>query len=131
MWDIWSEWILYFTSGFEIKWNLILFNNAECVVGLHGGGFANIVFCKPGTKVVELRNSSAGPVIENLAKKNNLNYKSIIIGKENLTESKSIVTEDIKGQTLSLSIEVNKYGFAHQQGHIEIPISSLSKLLEN
>ena len=24
-----------------------LFNNAECVVGLHGGGFANISFCNP------------------------------------------------------------------------------------
>ena len=46
-----------------------IFNNAECIVGLHGGGFGNIVFCKPGTKVIELRSSSAGPVIENLAKK--------------------------------------------------------------
>ena len=100
-------------------------------MGLHGGGFANIVFCKPGTKVIELRNSSAGPVIGNLAKKNNLNYKSIIIGEDNLTESKSIITEDIKGQTLTLPIEVNKYDFAHQQGHIEVPISSLNKILGN
>ena len=53
-----------------------LFHNAECIVGLHGGGFGNIVFCKPGTKVIELRSSYAGPVIENLAKKNDLNYHS-------------------------------------------------------
>ena len=31
-----------------------LFQNAECIVGLHGGGFGKIVFCKHGTKIVEL-----------------------------------------------------------------------------
>jgi capsular polysaccharide biosynthesis protein len=86
-----------------------LFHNAEYIIGLHGGGFANLAFCKPGTKVIEFRSSTAGQVVENLAKKNNLNYNSII------TEAKQIY----------------KYNFPTQQGHVEIPISSLSKLLEN
>ena len=30
------------------------FYNADCVVGLHGAGFANISFCRPGTKIIEL-----------------------------------------------------------------------------
>lgn len=31
-----------------------LFAQAEMVVGSHGSGFANLVFCSPGTKVVEI-----------------------------------------------------------------------------
>ena len=86
-----------------------LFYNADCIVGLHGGGFANLAFCKPGTKVVELTNIDAGTAIENLAKKNDLNYNSITVE----------------------ATQTNKYNFASQQGHIEIPISSLNKILEN
>tara|TARA_B100000315_G_scaffold254144_1_gene294546 strand:- start:168 stop:1286 length:1119 start_codon:yes stop_codon:yes gene_type:complete len=86
-----------------------LFYNADCIVGLHGAGFANTVFCQPRTKIVELRSFSAGPVIENLAKKNNLNYHSII------TEAK----------------QSHKYNYPNQQGSIQIPIPSLNKILEN
>ena len=86
-----------------------LFHNADYIVGLHGAGFANLAFCKPGTKVIEFRSSTAGQVVENLAKKNNLNYNSII------TEAKQIY----------------KYNFPTQQGHVQIPISCLSKILED
>ena len=84
-----------------------LFHNAECIVGLHGGGFANIVFCKPNTKIIELRSLGPGAPIENLAKKNNLNYTSLAV----------------KGER---SPEVN---FPNQQGVIHIPINNLSDLL--
>ena len=95
----------------EIKFSeqVDLFHNADYIVGLHGAAFANLAFCKPGTKVIEFRSSTAGQVIENLAKKNNLNYNSII------TEAKHIY----------------KYNFPTQQGHVQIPISSLNKILEN
>ena len=86
-----------------------LFYNANCVVGLHGAGFANTVFCKEKTKVIELRSTNAGPVIENLAKKNYLNYHSII------SEPK----------------QVSEYNFSNQQGQINIPIDSLKKILLN
>jgi len=86
-----------------------LFYNADCIVGLHGGGFANLAFCKPGTKVIELTHGNAGTAIENLAKKNDLNYNSISV------EAK----------------QIENYNFASQQGHIEIPISSLNKILED
>ena len=95
----------------EIKFSeqVDLFYNADCIVGLHGAGFANLVFCKPGTKVIELRSPDAGYVIANLAKKNNLNHSSII------AEAK----------------HSRRYNFPNQQGHIQIPISSLAKILEN
>ena len=95
----------------EIKFieQVDLFYNAECIVGLHGAGFANVVFCKPGTKVVELRSVNAGPVIGNLAKVNDLNYHSII------TTAK----------------QIHKVNYQSQQGSIQLPITSLSKVLEN
>lgn len=31
-----------------------LFHQAECVIGPHGAGLTNLVFCRPGTKVVEI-----------------------------------------------------------------------------
>ena len=93
----------------HFKEQVNLFHNAECIVGLHGGGFGNIVFCKPGTKIVELKSSSAGYVIKNLAKKNDLNYISL--------EAKAK--------------EIYKFEFPNQQGSIHIPISRLSKVIEN
>jgi len=85
-----------------------LFYNAECVVGLHGGGFGNITFCKPGTKIIELKSLTAGNVIKNLAEKNKLNYHSI--------------AAEPKGK---------EFDFALQQGSIHIPLSKLSKMLES
>ena len=78
-----------------------LFNNIDQVVGLHGAGFANIVFCKPGTKVLELKPNMAGDVIKNLAKTNSLDYSSISIASD--TEIKN------------------------QQGLINIPLDELRK----
>jgi len=86
-----------------------LFYNSECIIGLHGAAFANLAFCKSGTKIIELKSSTAGLVIENLAKKINLDYNSIVSEAEHTIQ----------------------YGFPTQQGHIKVPVSSLKKILEN
>ncbi len=83
-----------------------LFNKVEVVTGLHGSGFANIIFCKSGTRVIEFRNSSSGPIIGNIAEKNSLNYSPIIVQTKNID-------------------------FGLQQGHINISIQELSKLLKD
>jgi len=93
----------------KFKEQVDLFNNAECVVGLHGGGFGNISFCKPYTKVVELKSLTAGDAIKNLAKKNKLNYNSI--------ESESQ--------------EIRKFNFPTQQGSIHVPLDKLKKILKD
>ena len=82
------------------------FNNAECIIGLHGGGFANISFCKSNTQLIELRTEKAGTVIENLAKKNNLNYDSLVLKPENSDYDK-------------------------QSGHVKIPIDILERKINN
>ena len=64
-----------------------LFNSAENVAGLHGAGFANIIFCKPNTKILELRTKYTGKVIENLAIKSSLNFNKIEIEPENIDAS--------------------------------------------
>ena len=42
-------------SNLNFKNQISIFNNAEIIVGPHGAGFANLVFCKKNTKVIELR----------------------------------------------------------------------------
>ena len=55
-----------------------IFENADSIVGLHGAGFANIVFSKPGTKLLEIQSLTAGNACANLAKKCKLTYQNII-----------------------------------------------------
>ncbi len=79
-----------------------MFNKAENIVGLHGGGFANIIFCNPNTKILELRTANTGQIIENLAIKNNLNFSKLEIKPKNIDAS-------------------------DQQGHIYVDIKELQK----
>jgi capsular polysaccharide biosynthesis protein len=81
-----------------------LFFNAKVVVGLHGAGFANIPFCKPGTKVIEFKNSEEVKQYENLAKKNDLNYNCIV------SKPASLISNN-------------------QQGHIHISLNKIKGIL--
>ena len=79
-------------EGFEfLKLNKIrfidqvkIFNSAEIILGIHGAGFSNIVFCQKNTKVVEIRSTHTGKMYENLAINNKLNYDKIIYQPTNL-----------------------------------------------
>ncbi len=72
-------------DGFEsVKLNQIslknqiqTFKNAEVIVGLHGAGFSNLIFCRPNTNIIELKPAGAGLMYANLAEKCKLNYKVI------------------------------------------------------
>lgn len=63
-----------------------IFNNANYIVGSHGAGFANLVFCRPGTQVLELRFNNVDHIFKNLSKSVKLNYSSIL-GKTKKTVS--------------------------------------------
>ena len=93
-------------GNFHFKEQIEIFNNAEIIVGLHGSGFANLSFCKPGTKVIELKSQTAGKVIEHLALTNQLIYKSI-------------------------SCEATKFKGSHQFGHIEVSINLLEEIINS
>ena len=82
-----------------------IFYNAKEVVGLHGAGFANIVFCKPNTKILELRSNSAGDMFKNLALSNKLIYNDI-------------------------SLDPKTINYNNQAGDIEIDINLLNSILK-
>lgn len=59
----------------QIKW----LSEADSVVGLHGAGLANLVFCRPGTKVVEITSDVwPNPCFQNLAKLSQLPYARVV-----------------------------------------------------
>jgi len=101
-------------NGFKIiklgdlhfKDQVLTFNNADIIVGLHGAGFANLAFCKPDAKIIELRSQTAGKMIENLAIKNKLFYKS-------------------------LNCETNKFYHSNQFSHINVPIKKLEEFIKD
>ena len=92
-------------KDFHFKDQVKIFNNAEIVIGLHGAAFANLCFCKPGTKVIELGTATTGKMIENMAAINELTHKSI-------------------------SCIPSKYEY-NQSGHINVSIDLLKKTIEN
>jgi capsular polysaccharide biosynthesis protein len=93
----------------SFKEQVNLFYNAECVVGLHGAGFANLVFSKEGTKVIELRSFTSGDSIKNISRKNNFVYNPIVV------ESK----------------QTHNTNHPMQQGSHKIPIDDLITKIES
>ena len=70
-----SKYQLTKLSFFE---QVYLFRNAEVIVGAHGAAFANLVFCKPKTKVIEIRPCiHPNTVYESISYINDLNYQLI------------------------------------------------------
>nr|MBX2884475.1 glycosyltransferase family 61 protein [Granulosicoccus sp.] len=51
-----------------------LFASASVVLGPHGAGFSNIVFCQPGTKVIELFNAHIVPCFHVISEQSDLEH---------------------------------------------------------
>jgi len=90
-------------SDYHFDDQVKLFNGAECIVGLHGAGFSNIVFCNPNTRIIEFQSDTAGEMFENLSKSNNLRYENISVKPKTILEN-------------------------NQLGDIEIPIKTLERM---
>ena len=60
-----------------------LFHNAKIVIGAHGAGLCNLIFCNPKTKVIEFSNKEFKcDVFKNICNINNLDYYKLISEKE-------------------------------------------------
>ncbi len=45
---------IYKPELLSFKKQIDLFNNSGLIIGAHGAAFSNIIFCKPGTKIIEI-----------------------------------------------------------------------------
>ncbi len=62
-------------SGLSFEEQVRLFNSAEVIVSPHGAGLANLVFCKEGTKIIEIFSKGwVGTMYYDLAQKLGLEY---------------------------------------------------------
>ena len=65
-------------SNLDFKDQINIFNTAKVIIGPHGAGFANLVFCKNSTKVIELKpKNHPNRVYERISCINKLNHKII------------------------------------------------------
>jgi len=78
------------SQGFRIlklsKLNFIdqinIFNNSKIIIGPHGAGLVNLVFCNKKTKVIEIKpHDHPNKVYERISKINKLNYKLLKLKK--------------------------------------------------
>ena len=55
-----------------------MFNDAETIIGLHGAGLSNLIWCKKNTKIIELRSKLTNKMYENLALQNQMDFHKIV-----------------------------------------------------
>lgn len=84
-------------SSFSFIEQMSIFNSAKIIVGNHGAGFTNIIFCKRKTKIIEFIDKNTSNMFKKISKDMGLNYKALI-GKR--------VNKDQKNQNNNLIISV-------------------------
>ena len=85
---------------------IYLFNNAKIIIGAHGAAFTNLAFCKPNTKIIEIRPSTqSNNNYKRISQIGNLNYRLI--------------------KTKALDEDQKKFG------DIYLPISELEHCIKN
>ncbi len=76
---------------------IFMFWNAEYIIGAHGAAFSNLIFCKPKTKVIEIKPfNHPGKNYQRISEINHLNYKSIISSKKYLKNKHGDIFVNIK-----------------------------------
>ena len=68
----------YKTGELPFLNQVYLFNNAKEIVGAHGAAFANLVFCKKDTKIVEIKPTNRPNLVSRtISETQNLNFNLI------------------------------------------------------
>ena len=66
-------------SNLSFEEQIHYFSNAKIIIGAHGAGLCNLIFCKPKTKIVEFSNKEFKcDVFKNISKINNLTYHKLV-----------------------------------------------------
>ena len=69
-------------QNLSFKDQINIFYNAKCVISLQGAGLANAVFCRPGTKIIEIKTINAGNEFLRISKFCKLNHYQISLKPE-------------------------------------------------
>ena len=86
-------------SKYSFLEQAVIFNKAKIIIGLHGAGFANIIFSKEKTKIIEITSSQWPSEIKRLSQCMLLNHNDIVVNKI-----------DKKADTINLPIsKIQKY----------------------
>ena len=86
-------------TEYSFKDQIAIFNNAKIIIGNHGAGFANLVFCKRNTKIIEFIDKNTSKPIRKICKDLNLRYFSVL-GKR--------INSDTEDQNNNLQISKKK-----------------------
>ncbi|GJL63109.1 MAG: hypothetical protein NPIRA04_17630 [Nitrospirales bacterium] len=91
---------IYVLEEFSFVEQVALFQDAEVIVAPHGSGLANLVFCDPGTHVIELFPARATDAYFRLSVDMDLKYTCIktrdIISHPRVSDNFSICVEDVR-----------------------------------
>ena len=69
---------IYNPINYSIKEQAEILSKAKCVISIHGAAMSNIVYCKEGTLIIELKSPFNPPnIFNNITKNFNLKYESI------------------------------------------------------
>ena len=69
-------------NGVEALREIRLHHKAKVIIGPHGAGFVNLVFCKKKTKIIEIKPvNHTNELYKKISKINDLKYKSIKLKK--------------------------------------------------
>tara|TARA_Y100000768_G_scaffold131051_1_gene97415 strand:- start:2987 stop:4060 length:1074 start_codon:yes stop_codon:yes gene_type:complete len=84
-------------SNLSFSKQIFMFWNLRCIIGAHGAALTNLVFCRPKTKVIELKPfGHPGKNYQRISKINNLNYHSIVSEKKFLKKKNGDIFVDLK-----------------------------------
>lgn len=83
-------------ENLTIEQQVAIFNNADIIIGAHGAGLTNIIFCKPGTKILEIFSPNyINQSYYTIAESANLNYNYVVCdGVDNTTKTNHLVEGD-------------------------------------
>jgi hypothetical protein len=79
---------VYYLTRFSIYEQAELFNSAAMVVASHGGGLSNLVFCEPGTPVIEFfPDNYVNHLFYDVCRKSDLSYHYLVCPSEKSNEN--------------------------------------------
>lgn len=91
----------YYLALLSINDQVALFNSASVIIGVHGGGLSNFVFCRPGTKVLEIYpDQYIRPIFLDIAEKSGLEYHYQVFPANGKAEN------TIEGEALGLTVDL-------------------------